>query len=590
VNPDIVIEAHHLSKRFKIYASARRRLADWLHLPGGPRFVEFWAVRDISFELPRGQCLGIIGPNGAGKSTLLKLLTGVLTPTSGELERRGRVLSLLELGSDFNGELTGRQNVVESLQLLDVPAIRTTGYLDQIEAFAELGEYFDRPVKMYSSGMFVRLAFSLFSAMEPEVFLIDEALTVGDVRFSAKALGRIRELREGGTTLVFVSHNLEIVSQLCTRVIWIQSGHVQADGVPQAVTSAYLQFMLHSGAEPARYDSLDTSKSEPGAVTQPTPNARCLVLGRGWEPLEAFGGEVFRWAGRVAELIVGGGYRGHELVLELEPAVREDNEPTILCVDTSVGPMSQLSLSGRQSVLIPLPDSFDQDLHIRLWAVDPAPASQIDPRPLTFRLFRWGPSQTAHLQPVQNLATSDFEDGDLSLMYELSAMRTALRTFQPVRAAPARIVQVVTRDHEGKEAVRFSPYDSITLEVCVEAINPVAGLVVGMELKDVFGRSLYRTRNDLECDQLPRFSAGESATLTFTCPRLPLGQGIYQFTIGAAGLGRESEIWHLVERAWSFEVLPFPGASFHGTVDLDWRYTDIRSSARLHSADNVVHV
>ena len=178
-----VARVARLSKRFRLYKRSIDRLADWLFLPGGPRYEEFWALREISFELRRGECIGIIGANGAGKSTLLKVLTGALHATSGSAELRGQVASLLELGSDFSLELTGRQNVEQSARLLRLPSNFSTQRMDEIESFAELGEYFDRPVKTYSSGMFVRLAFSLFSVMEPDVFLVDEALTVGALRF-----------------------------------------------------------------------------------------------------------------------------------------------------------------------------------------------------------------------------------------------------------------------------------------------------------------------------------------------------------------------------------------------------------------------
>jgi lipopolysaccharide transport system ATP-binding protein len=241
----VLVRTSQLSKRFKLYPRRWDRLAEWLRIGSQPRHQEFWALRDVSFELERGQSLGIVGSNGAGKSTLLKLLTGALYPTSGQIEVHGILLSLLELGTGFHPELTGRENVEQSAQLLGFPAHYAAERGFEIEAFAELGEYFDRPVKQYSSGMLVRLAFSLFSAMEPQVLLIDEALAVGDMRFAGKALARVKQLIEQGTTLVFVSHDLQLVNQFCTRALWIQRGVVRMDGQASEVTRAYQQFVIH---------------------------------------------------------------------------------------------------------------------------------------------------------------------------------------------------------------------------------------------------------------------------------------------------------------------------------------------------------
>lgn len=244
---DILIRVERLSKRFKLYPRRWDRLADWFGVGSRPRYREFWALRDVSFQLRRGQCLGIVGPNGAGKSTLLKLLTGALYPTSGQLEVRGRLLSLLELGTGFHLELTGRQNVELSAQLLGFPPGYAAKRCAEIEAFSELGDYFDRPIKHYSSGMLVRLAFSLFSAMDPEILLVDEALAVGDLRFAGKALARIKEMVAAGTTLLFVSHDLQLVNLFCTRALWLAHGQVQMDGLPPDVTRAYQQFAIHGG-------------------------------------------------------------------------------------------------------------------------------------------------------------------------------------------------------------------------------------------------------------------------------------------------------------------------------------------------------
>jgi ABC-type polysaccharide/polyol phosphate transport system ATPase subunit len=589
VSSDTILRAERLAKRFKIYETSAARLADWLHLPIGPRYREFWALRDISFDLERGECLGIIGPNGAGKTTLLKLLTGVLTPTSGRLETHGRVLSLLELGSDFKPELTGRQNADESLRLLasSTNPERAT-LLDEIEAFSELGDFFDRPVKMYSSGMFVRLAFSLFSAMEPDIFLVDEALTVGDLRFSGKALARIRRMRERGTTLLFVSHNLDVVKQLCSRVIWVHGGLVQQDGPPADVTSSYIQFMVHGetdvSADPASIAAgTDSVESEP----PPVGDGGHVFLGNGWHALEAYAGDVFRWADAMAEIIVEGSAEPRQLRLELEPAA-VGSVAVVLCVDTGLGPPTEFVLNGRETIGFTVSDSTAAEQRLRLWLQGdhrPAPGES---RTLTFRVFRWGWSNG---DLVSIGLANDFRDSanDQDLVYERSAMLAALAHYRPVQNARARFVHVVTRNGEGEEAARFATNDELCIEVRVEAVDTVEKLVVGVEIIDVYGRRLYWTRSDLQTDILPRLASGETTTVTFRCPRLLLGYGVYFIGAGVCGSGLENEIWHLVDRAWGFQVLSAADITLFGVVDLGFQYAPMPQRECVERPEALAH-
>ena len=589
MSSEAILRAERLAKRFKIYESSAARLADWLHLPPGPRYREFWALRDISFDLERGECLGIIGPNGAGKTTLLKLLTGVLTPTSGRLETHGRVLSLLELGSDFKPELTGRQNADESLRLLTASTGPERGkVLDEIEEFSELGDFFDRPVKMYSSGMFVRLAFSLFSAMEPDIFLVDEALTVGDLRFSGKALARIRRMRERGTTLLFVTHNLDVVKQLCSRVLWVHGGLVQQDGPPGDVTSSYIQFMVHGGSEvPAdpipAVVTAETTESEPSPVGEGGP----LFLGHGWHALEAYAGDVFRWADAMAEVVVAGSARPRQLRLDIEPA-SVGSEPVVLCVDTGLGPPTEFVLNGRETIGTTVPDSTASEQRLRLWLQGdhrPAPG---ETRTLTFRMFRWGWSN-GDLESIS--LASDWRDSatDQDLAYERSAMLAALAHYPPVHGARARLAHVVTRNGEGEEAARFATNDELCIELRVEALAAVDKLIVGMEIFDVYGRRLYWTRSDLQTDILPRLAPGESTTLTFRCSRLPLGYGVYFLRAGVCGAGLENEIWQLVDRAWGFQVLSAADNTMFGVVDLGFQYAPMPERERVGRPEALAH-
>ncbi len=236
---DILVEATHLSKRFKMYPRPSGRLLEWLSLGKVSRHGDFWALREINLRVRRGECYGIIGANGSGKSTLLKILTGVLTPTEGSIAIRGRILSLLELGVGVNPQLTGRQNVLSSAQLLAFPPGFAEEKMERIQEFSELGDFFDRPMRMYSSGMGVRLAFSMFACFDPEVFVVDEALSVGDVHFQQKCVKRIEEMRAGGTTFLFVSHDTSAVRRLCGEVMVLDHGACVFAGAPEEGVSRY---------------------------------------------------------------------------------------------------------------------------------------------------------------------------------------------------------------------------------------------------------------------------------------------------------------------------------------------------------------
>src|SRR5262245_31749013 len=198
-----MVRVDNLGKRFRIFARPIHRLVEWI---GGPSLhTDFWAVRAVSFEVRRGECLGIIGANGSGKSTLLKMISGALYPTEGTFEVRGRVLSLIELGTGLNPNLTGRDNIIHAAALLGFPADFARTKMDEIRAFADLGDFFERPVNLYSTGMRVRLAFSMFACFRPEVYIVDEALSVGDVFFQEKCAGRIGGLVDRGMEMIFVS-------------------------------------------------------------------------------------------------------------------------------------------------------------------------------------------------------------------------------------------------------------------------------------------------------------------------------------------------------------------------------------------------
>lgn len=203
------------------------------------RSQEFWAVRDLNFEVERGEALGIIGHNGAGKSTILKLLSSITAPTRGEITINGRLSALIEVGSGFHPELTGRENVYLSGSILGMRRREIAKKLDSIVEFAGVRQFIDTPVKRYSSGMYVRLGFSIAAHLDPDILLLDEVLAVGDAAFQSKCLQRINELKESGKTIVFISHDLGAVERLCDRALLMQQGQVIADGLPRDVLAEY---------------------------------------------------------------------------------------------------------------------------------------------------------------------------------------------------------------------------------------------------------------------------------------------------------------------------------------------------------------
>jgi lipopolysaccharide transport system ATP-binding protein len=234
----VVVEG--LSKRYALYERPWHRLVDWL-AEGHSRYrQEVWPLRDLSFRVRRGESVGIIGLNGAGKSTLLKLLAGVLTPSAGRAEVGGSALALLELGAGFHPELSGRENVRNLGRLLDFPKGYAEARMAEILAFADIGAFIDDPVRIYSSGMLIRLAFATYLFFAPDVLIVDEALAVGDIFFQQKCYGAMRERIRRGTTLLFVSHDMGAVRAMCSRAILLKAGSIDFDGSTDAAIGRYI--------------------------------------------------------------------------------------------------------------------------------------------------------------------------------------------------------------------------------------------------------------------------------------------------------------------------------------------------------------
>jgi len=278
MSSDIAIKVENLSKCYQIYDQPRDRLKQFMlprllrHFGLTPKqyYREFWALRDASLEIKKGETIGIIGRNGSGKSTLLQIICGTLSSTTGVVNTQGRVAALLELGAGFNTEFTGRENVLLNAAILGFPREEILAKMDQILAFSELGEFIDQPVKTYSSGMFVRLAFSTAIHIDPAILIIDEALAVGDARFQAKCMRRIQEIKQQGTSIVFVSHDVASVRALCDRVVWLDDGIVIDQGDVFPVTGRYMEFMfkddLAGSGNPAETVPLETKLSMPHAT------------------------------------------------------------------------------------------------------------------------------------------------------------------------------------------------------------------------------------------------------------------------------------------------------------------------------------
>jgi homopolymeric O-antigen transport system ATP-binding protein len=266
----VAIAADGLSKRYRIgelqpgYGTLRESLVRAAkRLAGGPHrhhHEELWALRGVSFSVPEGEVVGVIGRNGAGKSTLLKLLTRITTPTEGRAEIRGRVGSLLEVGTGFHPELTGRENVFLNGSVLGMKRREIAGKLDDIVEFAGIERFIDTPVKRYSSGMYVRLAFAVAAHLEPEILLVDEVLAVGDAEFQRRCLGRMQDFGRSGRTVLFVSHNMQAVARLCERTILLDGGQIVRDGTSPEVVAYYLQ----SGHGTGSYREWPDLEASPG--------------------------------------------------------------------------------------------------------------------------------------------------------------------------------------------------------------------------------------------------------------------------------------------------------------------------------------
>src|SRR5262245_32864256 len=268
----IAVRVEEVAKQYRIYDRPIDRLKESLTRGRWRWHREFWALKGLSFEIERGTTTGIIGPNGSGKSTLLQIIAGTLNPTQGSVQLEGRIAALLELGAGFNLEFTGVENVYMNASLMGFTKAETAARLPEIERFAELGDFINQPVKTYSSGMFVRLAFAIAVNSDPDILIVDEALSVGDTIFQHRCVRRIKEMQERGTTILFVSHEPTLVRALCSRAILLYQGEMLADGTPVDVLNRYQRLIMAreeayaAGKEHVSDDQTETATAAPTRV------------------------------------------------------------------------------------------------------------------------------------------------------------------------------------------------------------------------------------------------------------------------------------------------------------------------------------
>lgn len=253
-----IISVRNLTKQYYLYNGRMQKLVSLLF--GAHTGKTFNALKGINFDITPGECVGIIGKNGSGKSTLLKVLTGVCTPTEGTASINGSVSALLELGAGFNPELTGIENIYFYGHINGRSRQEIDSSLDKIVSFADIGDFIRQPVKSYSSGMFARLAFSVAINMNPDILIVDEALSVGDLKFQRKCLREMEKIKDSGKTVIFVSHDTNVINNFCSRVIWINDGEIKAIGNPTEVTKMYTSYMAYNSESQKKYSNVETEK------------------------------------------------------------------------------------------------------------------------------------------------------------------------------------------------------------------------------------------------------------------------------------------------------------------------------------------
>jgi lipopolysaccharide transport system ATP-binding protein len=301
---DWVIQAREVSKHFEIYNRPADRLKQMLFRGKRTYFREFRALKKVSFQVKRGETVGIIGKNGSGKSTLLQIIAGTMSPTLGAVQTRGRVAALLELGSGFNPEFTGRENIFLNGAVLGLSQQEIQERYEDIIEFAGIGEFIDQPVKTYSSGMMVRLAFAVQAQVCPDILIVDEALAVGDVRFQAKCFAKLKELKANGTSILLVTHSGDQIVTHCDRAVLLDEGEVLEEGEPRRVVNRYMDLLF--GKDPSKVSTKSVSSDQGGTAPhhEALPSRRNSILGQElFETRNTYNSHEYRWGDGRAKIV-----------------------------------------------------------------------------------------------------------------------------------------------------------------------------------------------------------------------------------------------------------------------------------------------
>jgi lipopolysaccharide transport system ATP-binding protein len=305
-----VITLSGVSKCFRMYDRPADRLKQFFIGRWKRVFREFWALHDVSFEVPRGACYGIVGRNGAGKSTLLQIIAGTLSPTSGDVQVRGKVAALLELGTGFNPDFTGRENIFLNAAILGLTQNEIRERYDDIVNFADIGAFIEQPVKTYSTGMMVRLAFAVAIHVDPDVLIIDEALAVGDAKFQSKCFRKFQDFRDSGKTILFVTHSTELIVRHCDQAVLLEQGRVLRIGDPKSVSNFYLDMLFGAGQAEEEHEKTGAPVGEGGAGANAGGSGKAAAIEMApdvqpglLEDRSGYNGGEYRWGNRQAEIV-----------------------------------------------------------------------------------------------------------------------------------------------------------------------------------------------------------------------------------------------------------------------------------------------
>lgn len=277
IEEDVMIEINRLSKIYHLYEKPIDRLKEVLSVTHKSYHKEHYALHDLNLRINKGESIGIVGVNGSGKSTLLKIITGVLNPSEGEVKTNGKIAALLELGAGFNPEYTGIENIYLNGTMMGYTENEMKERIQAVVDFADIGDFVNQPVKTYSSGMFARLAFAVSINVDPEILIVDEALSVGDMRFQVKCIEKMKELKESGTTILFVSHATEQIKRFCNRAIWLKDGRVKEDGEASQIVDLYENYMKY-GEKVLLKEEIDKSNSEDEFIIPENSNILASII------------------------------------------------------------------------------------------------------------------------------------------------------------------------------------------------------------------------------------------------------------------------------------------------------------------------